>query len=182
MIGKPLGPLSAATDEAIRLLRAARSAEEAARPVLEQLARAIHCDWGVYWTRDPLLRQLQAVASWSTLGEHGQRFEQDTRVRTLAPHAGNAGQVWHTRRLIWATDLTMEMCMPRCLRAVEAGLRAGVWFAVQTDTAVYGVIELLARVPPDGTPATLVALERTGFRLGYALEELRVAPPASPLH
>jgi hypothetical protein len=181
MIGKPPGSLSAATDEAVRLLRGARSVEAVARAVLEKLARAMRCEWGVYWTRDPP-SQLQAVATWSTLGEQGQRFEQDTRVRTLAPHAGNAGQVWRSRQPIWATDLVLEMCLPRSLKAVEAGLGTGVWFAVQTDTAVYGVIELLARVLPRGGSEALVSLERTGFRLGYALEEVRVAPPASPLH
>jgi len=84
------------------------------------------------------------------------------------------------RRPIWATDLILEMCLPRSLKASEAGLRAGVWFGVQTDTVIYGVIELLARVLPYRRYETFVAFEQAGFRLGHALEELRGTP--SPLH
>jgi hypothetical protein len=38
----------------------------------------------------------------------------------------------------------------------------GVWFAVKTDTAIYGVIELLARVLPYKNPEALTAAERAG--------------------
>jgi len=57
--------------------------------------------------------------------------------------------------------------------SLEAGLRGGVWFAVKTDTSVYGVIELLGPALEPKTPDNLVLVERLGFRLGHALEELR---------
>jgi len=175
MIGLPLRPLVEATDAAIALLHLRPSIEDVGEALLEQIAQAVRCDWGAYWALDPQSRRLQAIATWSALGEEGERFEQDTRVRTLAPHAGNAWHVWRTRRPIWATDLMLEMCLPRSLDASRAGLRGGVWFGVQTDTAVYGIIELLARVMPPKRYETLVAFERTGIRLGFALEELRAA-------
>jgi len=176
MIDQPLAQLVAATDVAIGLLRSEPRIEAVGAAVLEQLAQAVGCEWGAYWTLDPLARQLQAIAIWSGLGEQGEHFEQDTRMRALAPHAGNAGQVWRNRRPIWATDLVLEMCLPRSLRASEAGLRAGVWFGVQTDTAVYGVVELLARTLPYRRYETLLAFARAGFRLGYTLEDLRGEP------
>jgi hypothetical protein len=60
-------------------------------------------------------------------------------------------------------------------------LRAGVWFAVKTDTAIYGVVELLARELPAMSVEILVAVERLGSRLGYVIEELRTERP-SRLH
>ena len=49
-------------------------------------------------------------------------------------------------------------------------LHGGVWFAVKTDTAMFGVIELLGRALEPAAPENLVNLERLGFRLGLALE------------
>lgn len=173
MIDERLARLAQATDSVIALLRGGPPMEQVARAVLEQLASAARCEWGAYWTLDPTSQRLQAAASWSALGLKGERFEQDARARTLTPNYGNAGQVWRSRKPIWTTHLGSDLCWPRCLRAVEAGLRGGVWFAVKTDTAVYGVVELLARTLPYKKAGTLATVERTGFRLGYALEELR---------
>jgi hypothetical protein len=176
MIGERLAQLAEATDGAIALLRRGQRIEEVAHAVLERLAQAARCEWGTYWMLDLPSKRLQAIATWSALG----RFEQDARVRTLAPNEGNAGHVWRSRKPIWTTNLVLDMCLPRSLEAAEAGLRGGVWFAVKTDTAIYGVIELLARTLPYKNSEALVAVERAGFRLGYALEELRREP--TPLH
>lgn len=168
-----LGQLAEAIDAAVALLQDKRRIEES---VLERVAGAMRCEWAAYWTLDPHSGQLQAISSWSALGSLGERFEQDTRVRSLAQHAGNAWHVWRTRRPIWANDLILEMCLPRSLRASEAGLRAGVWFGVQTERTLYGVIELLARALPYRRYETVMAVERAGFRLGMALDEMRHEP------
>jgi hypothetical protein len=176
MIAERLSQLAEATDSAIALLRSERRIEEVAQSVLERLANAVRCEWGAYWALDPLTQRLQAVASWSALGPKGERLEQDARVRTLAMNEGNAGQVWRSRKPIWTTNLVLDMCLPRSLEASEGGLRGGVWFAVKTDTAIYGVIELLARTLPYKNPEALAAVERAGHRLGYVIEELRSEP------
>jgi GAF domain-containing protein len=180
MIGERLARLAAATDSVIALLRGGQQMEQVARAVLEQLANAVRCEWGAYWTLDPASRRLQSVASWSALGPAAERFEQDARVRTLASSQGSAGQVWRSRRPIWTTHLSSEMGWPRYLGAAEVGLQGGVWFAVKTDTAIYGVVELLARALPYKSTETLAVVERTGFRIGYVLEDLRREP--SRLH
>jgi GAF domain len=180
MIGERLVRLAEATDSAIALLRGGRRIEDVAQAVLERLANAAGCEWGAYWAHDPTSQRFQAIARWSALGPEGERFEQDARVRTLASNQGNAGQVWRSRKPIWTTNLVLDMCLPRSLEASQAGLRGGVWFAVKTDTAIYGVIELLARTLPYKNSETLAAVERAGFRLGYVLEELRREP--SRLH
>ncbi len=180
MIGERLAQLAAATASTIALLRNERSIATVRQTVLERLAGAARCEWGAYWTLDPSSQRLHAAASGSALGPRGQRLEQDARIRTLTLNQGNAGQVWRSRRPIWSTNLVLEMCLPRSLDAAAAGLRGGVWFAVKTDTATYGVIELLARVLPHQSAEALIAVEKAGFRLGYALEEL--GREASQLH
>lgn len=182
MIGERLARLAEAIDNVIALLRSERRRiEDVAQAVLERLANAARCEWGAYWTLDPSSQRLEAVGTWSALGPRGKGFERSARVRTLASNQGDAGQVWRSRKPIWTTNLILEMCLARSFEeASEAGLRGGMWFAVKTDTAVYGVIELLARTLPCKNSEALAAIERAGFRLGYVLEEQRSEP--SRLH
>jgi GAF domain-containing protein len=170
-----------ATGTAIELLRGASHLEDVAQAVLERLAQAAGCEWAAYWAVDPQLRALRAVASWSGLGPEGHAFDRETRVCIPSTNQGNAAKVWRSRKPIWTADLVLDMGLPRSLRAARAGLRGGMWFAVKTDTAIYGVVELLARVLPLITPETLVAVERVGSRLGYVIEERRSERP-SRLH
>ena len=180
MISGRLVQLTEATDAAIALLRRERQTKAVTPAVLELLAQAARCEWAAYWALEPASRRLHTRASWSSLGLEGQRFEQDTRVCSLAVNEGNAGLVSRSGKPIWTTNLVLEVGLPRSLHASETGLRGGVWFAVKTDTAIYGVIELLARVIPYKNADALVALERAGFRLGYVLEEVHREP--SRLH
>jgi GAF domain-containing protein len=173
--------LAQATGIAIELLRGASQLEDVAEAVLERLARAAGCEWAAYWVVDPQARALRAVASWSGLGPQGQLFDRETRVCIPFTNQGNAAKVRRSRKPIWTANLVLDMGLPRSLRAAAAGLRGGIWFAIKTDTALYGVIELLARELPSITTETLVAIERVGSRLGYVIEERRSERP-SRLH
>lgn len=170
-----------ATATAIELLRGASQLEDVAQAVLERLAQAARCEWAAYWAVDPQARALRPVASWSGLGPQGRPFDRDAYTRIPATNQGYAAKVWRSRKPTWTANLVLDMGMPRSLRAAAAGLRGGMWFAVKTDTAVYGVVELLARVLPAIAPETLVAVERVGSRLGYVIDERRSERP-SPLH
>lgn len=181
MIGDRLRQLEQATGSAIELLRGASQLEEVAQAVLERLAQAARCEWAAYWKVDPPSRALRAVASWSGLGPVGKLFDLDRRAHIPATSQGNAVKVWRSRKPFWTTNLVLDMDLPRSLRAGAVGLRSGMWFAVKTDTAIYGVVELLAQVLPVITIETLVAVERVGARLGYVLEERR-SERSSRLH
>lgn len=170
-----------ATRIAIELIRRASQLDDVAQAVLERFAQAAHCKWGAYWAVDLPSRALRAVASWSDLGPEGHAFDRETLAHIPATNRGNAAKVWRSGKPLWTADLVLDMGLPRSLRAAQAGLRGGLWFAVKTDTATYGVVELLAQVPPLITAEMLVAVERVGSRLGYTLEELRSERP-SPLH
>jgi hypothetical protein len=181
MIGDRLTQLAHATGIAIELLRGASQLEDVAQAVLERLAKAAGCEWAAYWAVDPQARALLPVASWSYLGPEGEVFDREARWRIPSTNQGNAAKVWRSRKPRWTTNLILDLGLPRSLRAAQVGLRAGMWFAVKTDTAIYGVVELLARALPVITIETLVAVERVGSRLGYAIEELRSERP-SRLH
>jgi len=181
MTGDQLTQLAQATGTAIELLRGASHLEDVAQAVLERLAQAARCEWAAYWVVDPQARALRPVASWSGLGPQGKPFDRDVRARIPSTNQGNVARVWRSRKPIWSANLVLDMGMPRSLRAAAAGLRGGMWFAVKTDTAVYGVVELLARQLPSITTETLVAIERVGSRLGYVIEERRSERP-SRLH
>jgi hypothetical protein len=63
------------------------------------------------------------------------------------------------------------MCLPRSLDAQGAGLHGGIWFAIKTDAAVYGVVELLGTKIQEPNEELLVGIEAFGLRLGHLLED-----------
>ena len=104
---------------------------------------------------------MRALASWSAAGINTLALDGDIRPRTASLSQGNAGHVWRSRKPLWSTSLVLDTALPP---AVEAGSRGGVWFAVKTDTSVYGVIELLGRALEPTTPDNLVLVEQLAHR------------------
>lgn len=157
-----------AVAHAIEMLQAAKRIEDAAQGVLELLGEAACSERATFWTLDPERRQLQAIASWYAAGFC--RFKPRSGHRAPTLSLGNAGHVWRSRKPFWATSLVFASASDR---SVDVGLRGGVWFAVKSDTSVYGVIELLGCVLEPMPADYLAFVERLGVRLGHVLEELR---------
>jgi len=170
MIRHRLDELGSAVARAIEMLRAAKQVAAVSQSLLELLAQAAGSEQATYWSVDPELRKLRAIASWSAVRLSAPARERDIRHGLASLGQGNAEHVWRSRKPLWSTSLVLDAIQARSL---DAGLRGGVWFAVKTDTSVYGVIELLGRALEPKTPDNLVVMERLGFRLGQALEELR---------
>ena len=168
MIRHRLAELDRAVGRAIEVLRAAKNAEEVVQSVLELLAQAACSERATYWTVDVPLLRLRAIANWNAMEPNGLTHGVGVRHRTV--WLSQAGHVWRSGKPLWSTSLVLDTALPGFL---EPGLRAGVWFAVKSDTFVYGVIELLGRALEPKTPDNLVIVERLGFRLGHTLEELR---------
>jgi hypothetical protein len=166
--------LERAFDNAVVLLHASRSVERSAKELLEILAQGFDCEWGTFWKVDRTI--LRAITIWSAPTVKATQLNADTRNRTISPSDGTAGHVWRSRKPIWTADLTTDMCLPRSLEAADAGLHGGVWFALKTDRAVYGVIELLGKDLPRATDILLAAVEDLGIRLGYLIEEFKNQP------
>jgi hypothetical protein len=83
-----------------------------------------------------------------------------------------AGHVWASRKPVWTTDICRDMCIPRSLDAVEAGLQGGIWFAIKTESSVYAVVELLGDNLPNANEEALLGLEGFGIRLGKLVESI----------
>jgi hypothetical protein len=168
MIRHRLSELDRAVARAVEMLRAAKYVEEVAQGVLELLGQAACSERATFWTVDADLLRLRALATWSTDARNAPTREGGIRHRAASLSQGNAGHVWRSRKPLWSTSFWLDTALPP-----TPGLRGGVWFAVKSDTSVYGVIELLGRALEAKTPDNLVVVERLGFRLGHALEELR---------
>lgn len=141
------------------------------KALLQTLGECIGCDWGTYWKVDSKLLGLTPAGLWHRKGIDTRTLELHTERRTLSMSEGTAGHVWRTKKPIWTVDLITDMCLPRSLDAQSAGLRGGIWFAVKTGTAVYGVIELLGSDIPPPSPELIDAIENLGLQIGRAVEQ-----------
>jgi hypothetical protein len=139
--------------------------------LLERLGQGLRCDWGTVWKVDGIQHHLSPIATWSSPSHDAPALEIDTRGRNLTLSEGNAGHVWRSQKPIWTVDLIKDMCLPRSIDAMDAGLRGGIWFAIKTERATYGIIELLGRDLPPPTAELLAGVEILGIRLGEAVED-----------
>lgn len=137
--------------------------------MLEILAAPFDCEWATYWRADANAGVLRAHVRWTKPGIHPTELEKDTNGRYLSLSEGVAGQVWRDRAPVWTTDLVTDMCLPRSLDAKAAGFRRGIWFAVQSESTVYGVVELLGQRIEPATRPLMLAIEQYGFDLGHVM-------------
>ena len=114
--------------------------------------------------------RLHPFTIWKTQAQATEDLLSHTLNRTLTLDEGTAGCVWRTRKPVWTTNVVQDMCLPRSLDASFRGLREGIWFAVKTETVVYGVVELLGEHVPRFSGGALVAIEQLGMSLGHLIE------------
>ena len=139
--------------------------------VLQAIGTVFDCMWATYWAVHPEQMRLFPDVLWNAKGPTANRLEEHTQHRALSLSEGTAGHVWRSRRPVWTANLALDMCLPRSLDASGAGLRGGVWFALKTDAAVYGVIELLGENLPPASEEAVVVVEQFGIALGRLLEQ-----------
>lgn len=142
------------------------SARELMQEVLPRLATAVGCTWATYWQVSLQPCALLPEVTWKRDPQLGSDLERHTLGRRLSMSEGTAGHVWRSRKPIWTRDLVNDMCLPRSLEAKANGMQGGIWFAVKSDTVVYGVVEMLG---PDVIPSNdslLLTIERLGMVLG----------------
>lgn len=71
---------------------------------------------------------------------------------------------------MWTSNLGLDMCLLRSLDAKHAGFSGGIWFALATDTTVYGVVEFLGLNIAPSTNESLEIVEQFGKSIGRLLE------------
>ena len=138
--------------------------------LLDATARALRCEWAVFWQVDLAGKVLYAATSCKHSEVTAQLLEQDTCTRQLTMGEGIAGRVWRSGKAVWTTDITRVMCLPRRLHAKQPGLEGGVWIPLKTVSGVYGVLELLGRQPLPAHAEAVIAVERLAVSLGYLIE------------
>ena len=170
MLKRSLNSIQIAFAEADRLLQSQKLDHDTAINVLKICGTALQCQWGTFWLVDPSVMLLNPIATWSNqLGTL--KLEQDTQAKSLSLSEGNAGHVWRSKKPIWTVDLIKDMCIPRSLDAETAGLHGGIWFALKTERAVYGVIELLGVDLPEADDELLAGIEILGIHFGKIIEQ-----------
>lgn len=162
--------LRAIHDAVIGHCRARGGVEDGEPELLALLAAAFHCQWATYWKVDAGAMKLLPLATWSDRSVDARRLARDTSGRRLSLSEGTAGHVWRSRKPVWSANLVQDMCLPRSLGATTVGLQGGIWFALKTDVAVYGVIELLGRAHRAAGDEALAAVEQLGIALGRFVE------------
>jgi two-component system, NtrC family, sensor kinase len=163
--------LSLVFDKTSCLMNKEPNLEIVAVQILEDLGRAMNCEWGTYWQVSEKSPRLTPLVTWVEQGFTAPDLDRDTKSRTLSLSEGTAGHVWRSRKPVWTLDLMKDMCLPRSLDADSSGLTGGIWFALKTENTVFGVIELLGRHPTPSTHGLLDGIERLGIHLGHLLEE-----------
>lgn len=171
MVRKKLEQLQLVFEHAAALLLSHNEMEEVGSDLLALLGEALGCEWGTLWAVDSSAQRLKPVATWSAPQIQAGRLAEHTINRALSLSEGTAGHVWRGRKPIWTLDLVRDMCLPRSLDAETAGLHGGIWFAIKTDFAVYGVVELLGTKIPEASQELLVGIEAFGIRIGHLLED-----------
>lgn len=140
------------------------------RSTLAEIAEIFSCQWATLWLIHPEEPRLHPDLVWNLDATQVWNLEQSTRVRTLTLSEGTAGHVWRSRKPVWSANLIADMCLPRSLKAEEAGLKGGVWIPIKTDSAVYGVIELLGIDIPLPSEELMVSIEQFGISIGLLME------------
>jgi len=135
------------------ILATAPSFEEAAQAIVRALLENLGMDFGALWMVCP--RQLLKPAALHLRAPSPRLnvFLEASRGLTLAPGASLAGRVWQQRRPAWVADLAEDTGFVRRDLAIQAGLRSGTAFPIQSASEVFGVLEFLSlrRLEPDAT-------------------------------
>jgi len=162
--------LSKSFGKVSHLFRSNSSFNQVSQKTLEELGRALHCQWGTYWSVSAELQQLRPFVTWTEQGLNAPDLNRNTKNRTLSLSEGTAGHVWRSKKPVWTLDLIQDMCLPRSLDATKSGLTGGIWFAVRTEDTVYAVIELLGHnvIPP--SQELILGIESFGIHLGHLLK------------
>lgn len=111
--------------------------------VLEQLVKGLGGVWGAYWYVDEASELLRFSQSWHTPEFNPATLDEHIQKRTFTSGEGMPGTVWRTRKAEWSRDIVKDMMLPRSLKALNAGLEAGMWIPIVNINGIFGVVEIL---------------------------------------
>jgi PAS domain S-box-containing protein len=154
-----------------RRLAGARSLEEAAPDIVQDLLEGLEAEVGGLWALEPEGESLRLVLEKPRVPlAQLEGFCRESRQMTVPAGSGLAGRVWQERRGLWIPEMAQETNMTRGAAAVEAGLVSAMAFPIQSGDSFFGVLELFTarRAEPDTT--TLNMMMAIGSEIGQFIQ------------
>jgi PAS domain S-box-containing protein len=183
--GRPISVLGVAVDitsrkhEELRVrtehavasvLADARTTEEALPRILQAVSNTTRWQRAHFFLVEDT--HLRCACRWPPQG-HDDPFDHATRDARLAMGEGLPGEVWASRRPLFAPDVARRPNFPRQQVAFDAGLHGALAFPILVENRVLGVMEFFSpsiRAPDDSLAAMLRAV---GEQIGQFLERKR---------
>ncbi|HEY8739113.1 MAG TPA: EAL domain-containing protein [Candidatus Dormibacteraeota bacterium] len=156
-----------------RALSEARSTEEAAPAILEELGSRLGQVLAQWWEVDPGRELLTWKESWFAQGLSAVDFIADSQAMTFAPGVGFPGRTWAQARASTMEDVQADQNFPRGAQAREAGLHAALAFPILNGLEVTGVIELFSTEPGRPTEQSMRSVASIGSQIGQFVERRR---------
>jgi len=167
-VQRELGVRRLAAQHAVaETLVSARTLEDAAPQILQDLAETLGWDGGAAWLADDEDGAMRCLCVWIRPEVDAREFVDMTARIALDRGTGLPGRVWQSGEPSWIADVVEDPNFPRARAAAAGGLHAGFGFPILGPNGVLGVIELFsgrARKPD----ASLLRLTET---LGAALAQ-----------
>lgn len=146
---------------------------EAARPVVEAIAKMDNWIFGALWLYEGQDASLYCYTSWRAPMPQLSAFEKVTNEMKLPRSTGLPGRVVVSKKPAWITDLMQDSNFPRNPQALDGGLRSGFAFPTCAEGAVNGVIELYSADGLTPDTALLSAVEALGNQIGIFVHRSR---------
>ena len=156
-----------------RALSEARSLEEAAPQILEELGTRLDLVLAQWWEVDARTDVLAWKDSWFEKGLSAVDFIHDSQELTFARGTGLPGRTWSAGQATVINDVQVDANFPRNAQARAAGLHAGVAFPILNGLEVTGVIEMYSVESGSFNEDVVRVLAAVGSQVGQFLERRR---------
>ena len=151
-----------------RALVEADRVAEAARQVVDAVARSLHWPHAELWLADPVTDVLRPAASWTD----GEPDQAGLMSEALGPGEGLAGTTWRTGEPVWVPDIATETRFD-VEGAARRQLRTALAVPVRSAKTVVGVLALYADTLDEDRVALTAHLVGIAAHLGQYLERRR---------
>ncbi|GAA0249671.1 sensor histidine kinase [Cryptosporangium japonicum] len=151
-----------------RALVEADGVAEAARQVVDAVARSLHWPHAELWLADPVTDVLRPAASWTD----GELDRPGLMSTSLGPGEGLAGTTWLTGEPVWVPDIATETRFD-VEGAARRRLRTALAVPVRSAEAVVGVLAIYADTLDEDRVALTAHLVGIAAHVGHYLERRR---------
>ena len=156
-----------------RALAEARSLEEAAPQILEELGTRLDLVLSQWWEVDPEADVLLWKDSWFAQGLSAVDFIHDSQEMTFKRGLGLPGRTWAMGQVTFMDDVQVNPAFVRSEQARAAGLHAGLALPILNGLDVTGVLEMFSVEAGSFNDDVVGVLASIGSQVGQFLERRR---------